>query len=1172
MKPADPLTLPLAGMSLVEASAGTGKTTALVRTYLRVLLATELTVDKLLVVTFTRAATGELTTRIRAALAEVRSVLNGDARPDDFLAGLLRNTGAGEDLLRKRVRAAFTALDDSAVFTIHGFCQRMLADMAFEVGGAFVTEQRDEEQSLREEIAADFWRQRLAAAEPAQARWLLDTFGDPGGLLRQLRDALAVSGGLRVEPRIATQDRLQAGQAFDSAVAGAIECWSASRTELMRFLDERPGVNRRTYNDKAVADLLEQWERWAAAPALSNLPDKLELLTIDTLSEKMNKGHAPPDDPFFTAVQRLADCAAALNSAWWQETYAAALDYLQSESRRRKRHAREIGFDDMLENLHEALAGAGGDALAERIARRFPLALVDEFQDTDQRQYAIFSRIYGGRGDTGLILIGDPKQAIYRFRGADVFTYMRARRACEQQGRIFSLAKNFRTTRKLIASINTLFGNAKQPAFLYDQIPFIAVEPGREIAPLETGSKDAPLTVVWKGAEKDAGNGVGNKGDAVAAMAGLCADEIERLLVLGEEGKAHYPDKDGNSTAARARDIAVLVSTHRQGDAVQQALRRRGIASVTLSNDSVFETGEAADLETLLDAVTAPASGSRLRRALATPLLGATAEDIAALGEDEERWSELVAAFRDYNLHWQTHGFSAMFARLLREQRIIERTLAREDGERAMTNLRHLAELAETHAAHHPGIESLMAWLARERAVIHRGDESRELRLESDDELVRIVTVHKSKGLEYPVVFLPFLWDAKKPANSKGNPAVLAHDDQYEPVLDLGSAMLRKHEEAAAEEDRAEQVRLAYVAFTRAAHACYLLCTPAKYAEHSALAGLLGVRNPLELEGALKQWCRTAPEGAMRMRTPEQARRAHKAAGSRPHGEARVFTGAERLKQRFHIASYSVLAAGAGGVMAERPDWDEIVRAAPVVETVTGIHAFPAGAASGTFLHALLESVDFSADAGELEGTVRRLCTEYGLDGWVEMLVPWLEDLLATPLDPAGCTLADVGFPQRRDEMEFYFPIAGLQAGALEKAIAGFAPHGPRPALHFNDVAGQMKGYIDLVFEHGGSYWIVDYKSNRLGSDVTAYTQEMLDHAMAEHRYDLQYLIYTVALHRYLATRVPRYDYEKHFGGVMYLFLRGMAPGAPMPRGVWHTRPDYADVQRLDALLGGRHV
>ncbi|MGH8161126.1 MAG: 3'-5' exonuclease, partial [Gammaproteobacteria bacterium] len=684
-----------------------------------------------------------------------------------------------------------------------------------------------------------------------------------------------------------------------------------------------------------------------------------------------------------------------------------------------------------------------------------------------------------------------------------------------------------------------------------------------------TGDGDAPLTVVWLPARADATNGVSTKRQAEEDMAEACAAEISHLLSLAGKGRAHYRDEEGDEVPVRRHDIAVLVRKHRHGKSVQQALREKGIASVILSNDSVLETAEAVDLRTLLEAVAAPTDGSLLRRALATPLLGATAADIAELDENEERWSERVTAFRGYNRLWQDEGFSVMFARLLRGERIIGRTLARPDGERAMTNLRHLAELAETYTSHHPGIESLVAWLGRERHESRRGDESRELRLESDDELVRIVTVHKAKGLEYPVVFLPFLWDAKKPEEAGRNRAVLTHDERsYEPVLDLGSPAIEERQAAFLKEEAAEEVRLVYVALTRAARACYLLATPANQCEGSALAGLLGVEDPRDLRQGLQSWCEQAGEAGRCFRPPRKAERAFAAADERPHGEAREFTHTDRLKQRFHIASYSRLVVGAGGVSAEEPDWDETVQATPIIEAATGIHKFPAGPVSGTFLHAMLEALDFAVP-DEHENIVRRMCEAYGFTDQTGVLAAWLPGLLATPLEPAGCTLADIARPRRRDEMEFYFSIAGLEAGPLDEMVSNFAPRGARPALHFADIAGQMKGYLDLVFEHAGRYWVVDYKSNRLGSDLSAYTQAALDHAMAEHRYDLQYLIYTVALHRYLATRVPGYDYERHFGGVMYLFLRGMAPGAPSPRGVWYTRPGYDDVRRLDALLEG---
>ncbi|MGH8162655.1 MAG: UvrD-helicase domain-containing protein, partial [Gammaproteobacteria bacterium] len=470
MKPADPLKLPLAGVSLVEASAGTGKTTALVRTYLRALLTTDLTVDKLLVVTFTRAATGELTTRIREQLAEAHVVLTGAAERTGFLAELLRRADADDELLLRRVRAAFTALDDSAVFTIHGFCQRMLADMAFETGGAFATEQRDEEQSLREEIAADFWRERQAKASPVYARWLLDTFGSPAGLLGKLHEALDVSGELRVDPIVTAKEVEQAERGFDDVARAAVDAWRKDADTLREWLLNGGDLRRNVYKYPSTSALLSEWNAWFETPVPS-LPRDFNRLTREKVESSLKKGASLPDFDFFASDHggALQEAVEALESAWWQEIFASALHYLQTELRNRKRRAREIGFDDMLRNLCDALAGAGGKALARRIAERFPLALVDEFQDTDPRQYEIFTRIYEKRKGVGLILIGDPKQAIYRFRGADVFTYMRARKKCEKDDRIFSLGENYRTNRALIGAINALFKRATRP-FLYDQI------------------------------------------------------------------------------------------------------------------------------------------------------------------------------------------------------------------------------------------------------------------------------------------------------------------------------------------------------------------------------------------------------------------------------------------------------------------------------------------------------------------------------------------------------------------------------------------------------------------------------------------------------------------------------------------------------------------------------
>ncbi|HEX5314740.1 MAG TPA: 3'-5' exonuclease, partial [Gammaproteobacteria bacterium] len=756
---------------------------------------------------------------------------------------------------------------------------------------------------------------------------------------------------------------------------------------------------------------------------------------------------------------------------------------------------------------------------------------------------------------------GDPKQAIYRFRGADVFTYMRARRQCEQSDRLYGLTENYRSTGALLDAFNALFEGRDNP-FEYEQIPYSHVTSGREVAALNAKG-DAACTVLWHaGADAKI-----LKDEAARIAADVCATEIARLLELGASGRAHYP-KDGNTQRVEAKDIAVLVDKNRQGLAVQLALRRYGIAAAMVATASVFAGEEAEELQIVLAAVAEPANGALLRRALATRLLGATASDLAAWANDEPRWGAIVSNFRDYHALWQSRGFAAMFARLIAEEGVIERTLARDDGERVMTNLRQLAELAGEQAAHCPGIASLLVWFARERANVAKA-EDRQLRLESDENLVRIATVHKAKGLEYPIVFLPFLWDGKQPDKKTANPAVLAHDEDYRSVLDLGSEHVGQRQEDAAQEARSEEARKLYVALTRAQRACYLIAMPANQLELTALARMLNVDAFEELQPKLQDWTKAAG-GSVKIRAPLSAGATGQLSSARPHGQAREFPFADRLRQRFFVASYSRLAEGARGASAEAPDRDETVATVPAPEQAKGIHAFPAGPASGTFMHAVIEALDFDADENAISEAVRSQSAFHGIEPrWNETLTGWLLEIFATPLGAPGCALRDIRRERRIDELEFYFPLNAIRAPALDEALRQFSPQGPRPSLQFDDVQGLMKGYLDLVFEQGGRYWITDYKSNRLGSDLAAYTPQALDRAMGEHRYDLQYLIYTVALHRYLATRIADYDYDRHFGGVLYLFLRGMAPVAPEPRGVWHTRPEKSDVERLDAYLAG---
>jgi exodeoxyribonuclease V beta subunit len=529
-----------------------------------------------------------------------------------------------------------------------------------------------------------------------------------------------------------------------------------------------------------------------------------------------------------------------------------------------------------------------------------------------------------------------------------------------------------------------------------------------------------------------------------------------------------------------------------------------------------------------------------------------------------------------------------------------QRLLAFRDGERRLTNLLHLAELSHVASRARPGMAALLKWLGDRRRAPANKDEEQQLRLESDENLVRIVTVHKSKGLEYPVVFCPFLWDGRLRADEKNNTTLLYHDpdDARRAILAVGAGEDDPARQYARREEMAENLRLFYVALTRAKQRCYLVWGKIKDAGAAPPAWLLhrptvkehgkdwlqatqerfGKLEAAAIRGDLQTAFAAAGDAVAIAPLPrEPGQRYRPPEGVEPELKARVFAGS--LSEFWRVGSFTALTAGQS---VETPDYD-MTAAVPGGETgaevaavpLRGIFAFPRGARAGSCLHAMFERLDFTQrDRERREDLVSRTLTGHGLDAaeWTPVVADLIERVLATPLDEKGLRLATVAPDRRLNELEFAYPLGHLRADGLRRVLArhGYAVGPFREMidhLEFSPLRGYMKGFIDLVFEAGGRFYLVDYKSNWLGPEPAAYRRELLDDAMARESYVLQYLIYTVALHRYLRLRVPDYHYARHFGGVFYLFLRGMDPALGADCGVFRDRPAPELVAALDELM-----
>ncbi|MFI4481752.1 exodeoxyribonuclease V subunit beta [Klebsiella pneumoniae] len=1163
----DPLRLPLIGERLIEASAGTGKTFTIAALYLRLLLGLggeaayprAISVEELLVVTFTEAATEELRGRIRSNIHELRiACLRGES--DNPLYSALLAEIADKDDAAKTLLLAERQMDEAAVFTIHGFCQRMLSLNAFESGMLFEQQLIEDESRLRYQACADFWRRHCYPLTRDIAAVIHDVWKGPRDLLKSLDRWLQGEAPQLKSPPAPNETLAERHQQIIARIDSLKQQWREQVGEIEGVL-ENSGLDRRKFNRGNQGKWMEKVNAWAQEETLSyQLPDALEKFAQSFLLERTKAGGEPPVHPLFSAVESLLASSLTLTDL----VLARAMVEIRDAVAREKRRRGELGFDDMLSRLDEALRGDSGETLASAIRQRFPVAMIDEFQDTDPQQYRIFRRIWRRQPETALLLIGDPKQAIYAFRGADIFTYMKARGDVAAH---YTLDTNWRSSPGMVGSVNRLFSLSDNP-FMFHEIPFLPVKAAAKNKGLRftVDAADVPAMNVWL----IPGDTVGS-GDYQTFMAQLCATQIRDWLSAGQRGRALLW-RGETSRPVQASDITVLVRNRLEAAQVREALQTLGIPSVYLSNrDSVFETLEAQELLWLLQAVLAPERENTLRSALATSMFGLTALDIENLNQDEQAWDALVEEFSEYRQIWRQRGVMPMLRALMTARHIAENLLATRGGERRLTDILHISELLQEAASQLESEHALVRWLAQHIAEPDSNAASQQMRLESDKHLVQIVTIHKSKGLEYPLVWLPFI------ARFRKQDQAFYHDrETFAAVLDLGQDEASL--ELAEAERLAEDLRLLYVALTRAVWHCSLGVAPLSSRKSgnsdfhlSALGRLLQAGEAMDAAGLaarLADFCHgdiaLQRPGELDL-TPWQA-----PAATIPRLSARELQ--RRIADDWRVTSYSGLQQhgfSGGQDLLPRLDVDAAGVGEVVEEPQLTPHQFPRGAAPGTFLHSLFEELDFTQPVPE--GWMAEKLQLSGFDAqWAPVLTDWLGGVLKTSLPGPDIALNQLASRDKQVEMAFYLPIAQLlTAERLDALIRQYDPlSADTPPLDFRQVRGMLKGFIDLVFRHEGRYYLLDYKSNWLGEDREAYTRPAMEQAMRAHRYDLQYQLYSLALHRYLRHRLADYDYDRHFGGVIYLFLRGM-DGQEGGQGIFTTRPVRPLIDGLDQLFAG---
>ena len=1156
------------GRSLVEASAGTGKTWTIAMLYLRLLLEQGLTPRQMVVATFSEAAAAELQGRLRQrlrwaqVLAQDASFVADPDKPDQiWLDAQLSANDAARAKALQRLNVALTELDLAPIGTLHAWCSRIQRQFPFAAGTRFEPAEIVSGEALNAQLALDV---RRVLASPQSSR----------------EQALSSAWGVRPPPNAKEVGMLLSPGNVVAEVVAPPPAPSEWIGVLRAAID--PGLHWTGRHG-----LRNAWIGCADCIAgdSSEYPDAAALgyLLKESFDNHLSKaGKQSAEVRAASLISReVHDHVDSLRRHRDQSAWRAMQDWLLTHKRAMQARSDQRTFDDLIGDVHAALlreAESGEHTLADAVHAAWPVALVDEFQDTDGIQYDILDRIYrdqGGEARGRLLMIGDPKQAIYRFRGGDIHAYQRAAAGVDADDRIH-LRVNQRSSGAYVDAVNALYAATGKALDARGGASGITYEPVEASGRREGGYSPADGALQIRMATGLQDDVESRRASALKA----CANDI--LCLLQQDA------------AVKPGDIAVLLHRNADIDTLRGLLEARNVPVVTMSRRSVFDSSTAMELQVILHAAAHPEDLPALRTALATELLGLDYAQIRALGDDPAAWVPHARRFAEWHARWRNQGVLALVEAMIGE--FGAAWLSRSDGERTLTDLRHLGEVLQAQSAGLSGMAELIAWLQRQREAgddDEAASQDRQLRLESEGERVRLMTLHASKGLEFPIVFLPLMW-AHGRVSPRQRLQALSREDGGRWLHGDGSA-----DELAAHEEQDERHRLLYVALTRAEYACHVYALPpgrpsqAGSNKKAADCGTdaspldlmlhrLGIEQGIDWDaGALPEmagvdwtqgWSHQATWTPLATATSAHIERIAKPAVPKP---------AWPLPAR-HSFSTLIRGAIAGDAGTERAAGDEAASPVPVESNAT-IDVDPAlqplagvrGTGIGNAFHQILEEREVGLPLIHQLPLVRAALTRHArvdVDALLEPVSDRLDAVLAAPLGGDRIVLGALPATALRNELEFHFSLGRTSLDALRAACAAHGEPELVPASH-RAILGLMTGKIDLLFRHDGRFHVLDWKGNWLGPRLDDYRGDALARGMDHSDYRFQALLYTVALQRYLRQRLPDYRRQVHLGDAWYLFLRAVGTDATHPdNGVWRHRFDGDLLDAVDAALPARDV
>jgi exodeoxyribonuclease V beta subunit len=1157
--------VPFNKFSLVEASAGTGKTYNITSLYIRAIVEKDLQPSSILVLTYTEAATAELKSRIRIRIKECIHFLNSTEIPkDDFLKAFKKS--AKPSYIKKLKRALFS-FDEASVFTIHGFCQKLLREESLAFGIQPDFEIIQDTTELVQDAVDSYWRSLIKEYSGSKfgkgmLEFVLSEKLNPDNLRSVINKVLSKPYAELLPNNISHTKIDKKKERLKSLKQQIADRWEKDH-EVLKEIIYSGKLNKRSYKKETFQILFKTLENWVKSDIVYfSVFDKFENFGKTILEKRTTNGNEVevPElsvliDNYLLELQDLDDLKA--------DFLLNAVSDIRTKIERQKEINNGLTFDDLIQKVESQLT----KDLAKKIATQYPIALVDEFQDTDPIQYSIFKQIYKDQ-DTSLFMIGDPKQAIYSFRGADLFTYFEATEDVQTEQQ-FSLRNNYRSNKELITAVNKVFARHEHP--------FVFERPSFSEAFYPENKSDGRLTV---------------SGNYVAPLSFIECNFEDRGIDPCKEITCRYVAsqikillsdrcKIGEHSI-RSKDIAILVRKKKEAVLIQQILEEEGIKSITRSNQSVFNTEECADLKLILKAIIDHSNQDLIRAALSTSFIGYTSTQILELNKDDSKWGEIIELFRNADQHWIKYGFLEAFNTLNKFFGITVRLSALQHAERRLTNLYHLQELIGNHEVkNRTSSHNVLKFLNQKMSDGANPPDEELIRLESDDDLVTITTLHSSKGLEYPIVFIPFLWDKFESKSNQGYSLLEYHDSTNKLNIDLTPRKNDPNQHIARKELLADTLRLCYVALTRAETACFIPFGNYKDLSRSSLLGLISgyseVLKNEDKEAAIDDFYtelnKLCLHDEIQLLNSQDVFEEPKATVSIQND---LFSRENYSVEKFNrhdigdfsrIVSFSSLTDSKSD-NREVKDYDQLDFTATAtseieeaVETLNRFN-FPKGAITGNLLHNIFEHISFK-DPEFHSDVINSEFEASGLDKkWLQILKDWISEGLEHKL-VSDIKLSSLNDSDTLKELEFHFPVDKITT----EQILGILRDDDSHIEATNSISGFMKGFVDLIFRHEGKYYILDYKSNYLGDSLKDYESQFLKEKIVSSNFDVQYHIYTLALILFLGQRNADFDYERDFGGVFYMFLRGLDSSVP-GSGVFFDKPDKNIIQELGQRFG----